>query len=435
VLGAWSFYRKRTGVFGFAVWLHYQEIPVLYPEHSVAVLGAGHSGLALAGYLSLQGYRVAVWNRSWARVAPIAARGGIELTLPGEAATFARISIATTSMAAALASARCVLVAVPAFAHADIARRCAPYLREGHTVLLLPGRTCGALEFQRALRQTGNHARITLGEASTFPFASRCNGPGAAVIYAMKAEVRAAALPATRTSELLTACEPFLPMLSPASSVLETSLANVGAILHPVITLLNADRIARGESFDFYTDGVTPSASAVLAAADDERLRIGSAYGVQACSLQNWIAAAYGHRADTLHAALVGNSAYVGIKAPPGLKHRYLLEDVPTGLIPLIELGEAAGVACPMLRAVVSQARAVLGGERWRLPRTLDVLGLQGLGIRAIRASIEWGLRPISVETVTNSAAPSPCFGPVRARAMTFRLAREHSNLARSMSA
>jgi opine dehydrogenase len=409
------------------VWLLCQEIPVLYPEHSVAVLGAGHSGVALAGYLSLQGYRVAVWNRSSARIAPIAARGGIELTLPGAAATFAPISIATTSMAAALTSARRVLIAVPAFAHTDIARRCAPYLREGQIVLLLPGRTCGALEFQRTLRQAGNHARITLGEASTFPFACRCNGLGTAVIYGIKAEVQAAALPATRTSELLTNCVPLLLMLSPARSVLETSLANVGAILHPVITLLNAGRIARGESFDFYTDGVTPAISAVLAAADRERLRIADTYGVSACSLQDWIAASYGHRADTVHEALVGNPAYFGIKAPPGLEHRYLLEDVPTGLIPLIELGEAAGVPCPTLRALVDRARVVLGGEPWRLPRTLDVLGLEGLGIRSIRTLVEWGLRPISTETVTSSAATSLRFGSVRARA--------HSNLAGSLSA
>jgi NADPH-dependent glutamate synthase beta subunit-like oxidoreductase len=31
---------------------------------TVAVLGAGHGGLALAGYLSQHGHRVALWNRS-----------------------------------------------------------------------------------------------------------------------------------------------------------------------------------------------------------------------------------------------------------------------------------------------------------------------------------------------------------------------------------
>jgi opine dehydrogenase len=42
-------------------------------------------------------------------------------------------------------------------------------------------------------------------------------------------------------------------------AALETGLANLGAILHPIITLLNASRIERGESFAFYAGGVTPT--------------------------------------------------------------------------------------------------------------------------------------------------------------------------------
>jgi opine dehydrogenase len=403
--------RNSTSKYGFLL-----RIPVLYPKLSVAILGAGHSGLALAGYLSLHGHSVAIWNRSAARIDPIAAKGGIELSLPGAIPTFAPIRMATTSMGAVLAGARRVLVAVPAFAHADVARRCAAHLRDGQTVLLLPGRTGGALEFERTLRRAGNRAHITLGEANTFPFASRCNGPGAAVIHGVKAEVEAAALPASRTSELLAACRPLLPTLSPACSVLQTSLANVGAILHPAITLLNADRIARGESFDFYTDGVTPAISAVLAAADSERLRVAEAYGAATCPLQNWIATAYGHHATTVHAALAGNPVYVGIKAPPGLNHRYLLEDVPTGLIPLIELGEAAGLECPTLRALVKRARAVLGGEPWRLPRTLDVLGLEGLSITSIRTLVERGFVSGANDFMRARANSLPVLAPRRRR-------------------
>jgi opine dehydrogenase len=69
-------------------------------------------------------------------------------------------------------------------------------------------------------------------------------------------------------------------MLTRAPSVLHTGLANLGAILHPAITLGNAERIQKGDAFDFYTDGVTPRVAAVLAAADAERLRIARAYQI-----------------------------------------------------------------------------------------------------------------------------------------------------------
>jgi opine dehydrogenase len=361
---------------------------------AVAILGAGHGGLALAGYLAQQGHHVALWNRSPERVAPVAAESGIHLEGAGAVATLAPIALATSNLAQALAGVSRILVAVPASGHADVARRCAPHLRDGQTVLLLPGRTGGALEFRRVLRTAGCRANVLLGEANTFPLAARAVGPASAVIFGAKADLQAAALPALRTGALVATWRPLLPMLSPARSVLHTGFANVGALLHPIITLLNADRIKGGDVFDFYTDGVTPRVAAVLAAADAERLRIARAYGVGALSLRAWVAAAYDHHADTVLGAVAGNPAYVGIKAPNTLEHRYLLEDVPTGLVPLIELGAAAGVAAPTLRSLVDLARVVLGGERWRGPRTLRALGLNGLDVEGIRAAVERGLVP-----------------------------------------
>jgi opine dehydrogenase len=375
---------------------------------SVAILGAGNGGLALAGYLARRGQRVTLWNRSPARITAVAERGGIALTLPGSAATLAPIDIATSNIAVGLADASLVVVAVPASAHADVARRCAPFLRDGQSVLLLPGRTGGALEFRRVLREAGCRASILLGEANTFPLAARNVGPAAAVVFGTKTEVRAAALPARRTPELMAAWQPLLPMLLPARSVLHTGFANVGAVLHPTITLLNAERIARGEVFDFYTEGVTPRVAAVLAAADAERRRIARAYRVETPSLEGWIATAYGHYAATVREAVGGNPAYVGIKAPAILEHRYLLEDVPTGLIPLIELGRAASVQVPTLEGLVEMARIVLGGERWQRPRTLDALGLEGCDPLNIRGYVERGFVPsLGRSALTGQRLPS----------------------------
>jgi opine dehydrogenase len=375
-------------------------------KHSVAVLGASHGGLALAGYLSQQGHVVVLWNRSVERVAAVAEKRGIYLALPGSVADYVPIALATSNMAAALADVHVVLVAVPACAHSDIAHECAPHLRHGQTVLLLPGRTGGALEFRRGLHDAGCRARILLGEANTFPFAARCVEPGSAVIYGAKEEVLAAALPANFTPELLAACRSFLPMLRPARSTLHTGLANLGAILHPVITLLNADRIERGESFDFYREGVTPTVAAMLATADAERFRIARAYDVPACSLRDWIARAYNHHAETIHAAVTGNPAYVGIKSPTTLAHRYLLEDVPTGLVPLLELGKAAGLNLPVLSTLVDRSRMLLGKKRWQHQRSLDRLGLDGLGASAIRSYIERGRLPATSRTAWPAPLP-----------------------------
>jgi opine dehydrogenase len=134
---------------------------------------------------------------------------------------------------------------------------------------------------------------------------------------------------------------------------------------------------------------------------------------VPACPLLDWLASAYGYRAATLRDTLTGNPAYAGIKAPATLEHRYLLEDGPTGLVPLVALGGAAGLHLPVLRGLVERAKAALGGEAWRRPRTLAALGLAGMGASAIRSFIEghsapttWGGSPAPVGRVGLELVP-----------------------------
>ena len=67
------------------------------------------------------------------------------------------------------------------------------------------------------------------------------------------------------------------------------------------------------------------------------------------------------------------------IKAPAGLDHRYLHEDVGYGLVPMAELGRLAGVATPAMDALIHLAGLALGIDYARDGLTLRRLGLAGL--------------------------------------------------------
>ena len=60
------------------------------------------------------------------------------------------------------------------------------------------------------------------------------------------------------------------------------------------------------------------------------------------------------------------------------------------------QLGRATGLALPTLCALVERGRAARGGERWQHPRTLEALGLKGLGAQGIRTVVEQGLAPVA---------------------------------------
>ena len=164
-----------------------------------------------------------------------------------------------------------IMVVVPASGHGDIARSCAPHLRDGQIIILNPGRTGGALEFRQILNREGCTADVIMAEAGTLVFASRSTGPAQARIFRRKNAVSLAALPATRTGHVLeTVCEAY-PQFIPVPNVLHTSLDNMGAIFHPALTLLNAGWIERTKGdFQFYIDGITHSTAYV---GDQSRLQ------------------------------------------------------------------------------------------------------------------------------------------------------------------
>ncbi len=351
-------------------------------ELRFAVLGAGHGGQALAGYLARRGFPVRLYNRTPDKLAAIRERGGI--ALEGQFEGFGRLDAATSDLAEALDGARVVMVVIPASGHRSLARALAPHLAPGQVVVLNPGRTGGALEVYRIFRDAGVDAGVTVAEAQTFIFASRALGEGRVRIFQCKRRVPVAAIPAARTRVVVRLMRRALPEFVPAAHVLETSLDNIGAIFHPGPTLLNAARIESGRPFDYYHEGITPAVARLLEAMDAERMAVAQALGVRAISAREWLGVAYGAEGADLHAAISTCSAYAGLRSPPDLDSRYLHEDVPASLVPIAALGRLTGVTTTAINAVVDLACLVTGVDFRANGRTLERMGLEGMSVREL---------------------------------------------------
>lgn len=347
------------------------------------IIGAGHGGKGMAAHLALMGFPVTLWNRTAENIAVIKARGGIELESHESGPHgFGRLRCVTANMGEALSEADIVMVAVPSSAHNDIARVAAPFLKDGQIVVLNPGRTLGAVEFERGIRLAGCTTRPIIAEAETFIYASRSDGPAQARIFGIKETVPVAALPATSTAQVLDAVHVAYPQFIDGVSVLHTGMNNMGAIFHPALTLLNAGRIesTRGE-FQFYIDGVTPSVSRVLEALDRERVTVAAALGIRARTALEWLKMAYDATGDDLNEAIHNQPGYYGIKAPSILNHRYITEDVPMSLVPIASLGQQYGVSVRGMDSIIRLACIVHRTDYWRRGRTTEKLGIAQLSV------------------------------------------------------
>jgi opine dehydrogenase len=362
------------------------------------VLGAGNGGMAMAGHLALKGFSVNLYNRTPERLRTMQHAGGIQVVShDGEEMPHGRgrLQVITANIAEALENVDILMVTVPATGHAFIAEQCAPHLRSGQVVVLHPGRTGGALEFQHILRQKKVKADVIIAEAQTFLYASRAMNPAQVQIFRIKNSVPVAAIPAYRTPEVIKALSAAYQEFIPGDNVMKTSLDNIGSVFHPAVTVLNCARIesTHGE-FEYYIDGITASTARVLESLDAERVAVGAALGFNCMTAREWLYIAYDAAGRTLHEALRANLGYYGIKAPNRLNHRYLTEDVPMSLVPIASMGEMLGVPCPTIRAIIHLANLLHQCDYWEMGRTVENLGLAGLNLQQIRQFILEGKLP-----------------------------------------
>ena len=349
-----------------------------------AVLGAGHGGLAMAGHLAVMGFRTRLWNRTRERVDNVLDRGGIDVE--GEVEGFGELELATDRIEDALDGADLVMVVVPSSGHRDLAQLVAPHLEPHQMVVLHPGRTFGAIEFTQAMREAGAKRPPVVSEAQTFIYVSRHAEFARARILQIKNSVPLAAIPAHRTPDVLRDLRKAFPQFVAASNVLETSLDNIGAIFHPSLTMLNAARIESTHGdFEYYLEGVSPSTAKILEAADEERVALGTALGVHLHTAREWLYLAYGSPGRTLYDAIQATPGYKGVRAPATLTHRYILEDVPMSLVPMVSAGMQLGVKTPTLSALITLASTVHGTDFWANGRTMRRVGLSGMSVEQIR--------------------------------------------------
>jgi opine dehydrogenase len=73
------------------------------------------------------------------------------------------------------------------------------------------------------------------------------------------------------------------------------------------------------------------------------------------------------------------------------MAHKYVTEDVPCGLVPMSALGEAVGVATPVIDGLIALSSAMLGRDFRTEGRNREYLGLEGRNAEQVRHLFEVG--------------------------------------------
>jgi opine dehydrogenase len=270
-------------------------------------------------------------------------------------------------------------------------------LRDGQTILLIQGGTGGSLVVRRELRRAGCRATVDVAEMDNFPYSLAWPEPTRVKMTIVKRFLQIAALPAARTEPVLAKLRTAFPQAVAAPSILTTGFTNMNATLHVVNMVGNIGRLeATGNRYRFYAEGYTPSLITLLEALDAERRAVAQALGARVPGIHAWLLDTYGLGGDSLRETFhrlthEHTGPYQWTPTPPSLQHKYVVEDVPCGLVPMSSLGGAAGVATPVIDGLVALTSAMLGRDFRAEGRNLDALGPAGTSVAEIQSIVESG--------------------------------------------
>lgn len=358
---------------------------------TIAVLGAGNGGTAFAGHLAVKGFRVRLYEseRFGENISEIKRTKRIVLT--GALEREGRIEAASTRMEEVLRGAQLVIVAVPGFAHDHMMAEMTGCLEDGQIVLFVPG-NYGALRFYQKLRERGIDKGIALCETPSMLYACRRTGPVSVAVRAVKRTMPVGVHPAVRTGEVVGRLQEVFGEFTAAENVLSASMGNPNCMVHVPASVLNTGWIeSTGGKFDFYWEGISRSVAAVIEEMDRERVAVGDGIGADLCTLEKFFETFYDLRAGNLHELLSTSEVHGRSSGPPDLKHRYVQEDTPFGLVPLASLGRHLGVPTPNIDAVIRLVSTMTGRDFFAEGVAVREMGLDGMDRERISEFLQQG--------------------------------------------
>lgn len=314
----------------------------------IAVLGAGNTGKAYSVYLSRLGHEVFLYDRNPGRLRPLATEG---ITATGRIEGLFSVST-SVNLSDAVRESRLILICTVAGGHRPLAAALRGLLEEGQYILITNG-CWGAVEFDAELGKEASEKGCTISE--TGGQLILCNSPSPESIYikTIKKQVSFSCTKPAHNRIVFNFFAPLFPQLSPASSVLYTSLNNSNPVAHGPFVLFNLTRMENGEDYLLFGTGVTKRVARFMERIDKERVEVVRACGVEAPTLLDMLNASWPDKQDSVYDVLHNTAAYSVTKGPATLNHRFLTEDMPYGLVPYLRLGKWFGIETPSLSALV----------------------------------------------------------------------------------
>ena len=354
----------------------------------VGIAGAGSVAMGTAALLHDNGHDPMLWSPSGKGTAALAGGG----TLIANGAVDAAFRPRLAADAEGLVRDNDVLVlALPAYGHKAVMDSMAPHVRNHQHVIISSHASLGAIYLMQLLDRRGVTAPITAW--GTTAVTGRRRSGSEVRINTVRRLVDLCTVPDGRAGDGLALCRRlFGDRFQPRDGLLAISLSNLNPQNHMGIALGNMTRMERGETWS-QGRNVTPNVGRLLEALDQERLAIASALALDVRTVFEHFhlsfhvpVASISEMNQQMHARGTGGTG------PATANSRYVVEDVPYGLVVTAALGELVGRPARLHDAGTRIFSAMYGRDFAAENELLNALDLQRHDIRDLQRAARTGL-------------------------------------------
>ncbi|MCD7806993.1 MAG: NAD/NADP octopine/nopaline dehydrogenase family protein [Lachnospiraceae bacterium] len=337
----------------------------------LTVIGGGATGLTAAGYFSMLGLDVTLYDsEAYASILnSVTQAGGI--LMRGAIRGFGTPRKVTMNPAEAIPEAEVIFVDVMSDRHEEVARVIAPYLHDGQHILIMPG-NLGSFIFRRVFKEMNISADVTVSEKEGNFCPCRLSDQAEVTVGMFRgAGGLISSLPASDTQRAIEAMEGPCHFKA-GKNVLEGTLEAGNVIMHIGSTLLSATAIDHQQNeFSLFKYAFTPSTVTLTAKIREERLQV-----IEACGFTEHLNN-MGMIDKLLHPQDHPENHYFRdyMDGPYAVNHRYLNEDCSCGGALAVSMGRRLGFEMPLMTSLLTIAGAINGRDYLKEGRTLENLG------------------------------------------------------------
>ena len=357
-------------------------------ETRVGIAGAGSIAMGTAALLHCNGHDPMLWSPSGKGTAALAGGGKLIANGAIDAAFRPRVAVDAQEL---VRDNDVLVLALPAYGHKAVMDAMAPHVRNAQHVIISSHASLGAICLMQLLARRGVTAPVTAW--GTTAVTARRRSGSEVRINTVRRLIDLCTVPDSRTQEGLALCRRlFGDRFQPRDGLLAISLSNLNPQNHMGIALGNMTRMERGETWS-QGRNVTPNVGRLLEALDQERLAIASALELDVRTVFEHFHLSYhvpiasiSEMNQQMHARGIGGTG------PATANSRYVIEDVPYGLVVTAALGELAGRPARLHDAGTRILSAMYGRDFAAENELLNALDLQRHDMGDLQRAARTGL-------------------------------------------